>query len=49
MAREWRRAIDLMLARKDVDATRVAYVGHSFSAGVGAKLAGVEKRIRHSF
>lgn len=46
MAREWRRALDILLARKDADATRVAYVGHSFSAGVGAKLAGVEKRIQ---
>jgi cephalosporin-C deacetylase-like acetyl esterase len=46
MAREWRRAIDLMLARQDVDPKRIAYVGHSFSAGVGAKLAGVEKRIQ---
>ncbi|QOY91327.1 hypothetical protein [Paludibaculum fermentans] len=46
MAREWRRALDILLLRKDVDAQRVAYVGHSFSAGVGAKLAGVEKRIQ---
>ena len=48
MAREWRRALDLLLARQDADPKRVAYVGHSFNAGVGAKLAGVEKRI-HSF
>ncbi|MGC4055866.1 MAG: hypothetical protein QM757_44205 [Paludibaculum sp.] len=46
MAREWRRALDILLARQDVDAAHVAYVGHSFSAGVGAKLAGVEKRIQ---
>ncbi|WP_321476476.1 hypothetical protein [uncultured Paludibaculum sp.] len=46
MAREWRRALDILLHRKDVDPGRVAYVGHSFSAGVGAKLAGVEKRIQ---
>ena len=48
MAREWRRALDILLLRKDVDPNRVAYVGHSFNAGVGAKLMGVEKRI-HSF
>lgn len=36
MAKEWRRAID---------PDRIAYVGHSFNAGVGAMLAGVEKRI----
>lgn len=46
MAREWRMALDILLARTDVDAARVAYIGHSFSAGVGAKLAGVEKRIQ---
>jgi hypothetical protein len=44
-AKEWRIAIDLMLAGQNVDPQRIAYVGHSFSAGVGAMLAGVEKRI----
>ncbi len=46
MTREWRKALDVLLLRKDVDPQRVAYVGHSFSAGVGARLAGVEKRIQ---
>ncbi|MFN7919126.1 MAG: hypothetical protein U0Q16_03460 [Bryobacteraceae bacterium] len=46
MAREWRRALDLLLARTDTDSRRVAYVGHSFNAGVGAQLAAVEKRIQ---
>ncbi|MCW5980361.1 MAG: hypothetical protein KIT09_19925 [Bryobacteraceae bacterium] len=45
MATDWRRGLDLLLARRDVDAKRVAYVGHSFSAAVGAKLSAVEKRI----
>lgn len=45
MVTDWRRGLDLLLLRKDVDAERVAYVGHSFSAAVGAKLAAVEKRI----
>jgi dienelactone hydrolase len=40
-----RRGLDLLLARKDVDAKRVAYVGHSFHAGTGAILAGVEPRL----
>ena len=40
-----RRGVDLLLARGDVDPRRLAYVGHSFSAHVGAILAGVEKRI----
>ncbi|MDA0206806.1 MAG: hypothetical protein O3A53_13315 [Acidobacteria bacterium] len=45
MAKEWRAAIDLMLADWNIDPERIAYVGQSFSAGVGAMLAGVEKRI----
>jgi dienelactone hydrolase len=42
---DFRRGVDLLLSRRDVDPRRVAYVGHSFDAHVGAILAGVEKRI----
>lgn len=45
---EFRRAVDLLSARDDVDAGRIAYVGHSYNAAAGAILARVEKRI-HSF
>src|SRR5215831_2748739 len=41
-----RRGIDLLLARKDVDAKRVAYVGHSYGAQWGAILAAVDRRMR---
>jgi pimeloyl-ACP methyl ester carboxylesterase len=37
--------VDLLLRRRDVDPRRLAYVGHSFNAHVGAILAAVEKRI----
>jgi dienelactone hydrolase len=40
-----RRAIDLLLLRHDVDRRRIAYVGHSWSAHVGAILAGVDTRV----
>jgi len=40
-----RRGVDLLYGRPDVDRKRIAYVGHSFSAHVGAILAGVETRI----
>ena len=41
-----RRGIDLLLARKDVDAKRLAYVGHSYGAQWGAILAAVDRRMR---
>jgi dienelactone hydrolase len=42
---DFRRGIDLLAARGDVDPKRIAYVGHSFDAHVGGLLVGVEKRI----
>jgi dienelactone hydrolase len=42
---DMRRGVDLLIGRADVDRHRIAYVGHSFSAHVGAILAGVEIRI----
>jgi dienelactone hydrolase len=41
-----RRGADLLLARSDVDAKRIAYVGHSCDATAGGFLSGVDKRIR---
>jgi dienelactone hydrolase len=41
-----RRGVDLLLSRKDVDSKRVAYVGHSYNAVVGAILSGVERRFK---
>src|SRR5438034_2064438 len=33
---DMRRGVDLLLARRDVDPRRIAYVGHSYNANVGA-------------
>jgi dienelactone hydrolase len=41
-----RRQIDLLVKRKDIDAKRIAFVGLSFGAHVGALLVPVESRIR---
>src|SRR5437016_5658675 len=41
---DMRRGVDLLLARRDVDPKRIAYVGHSYDAVVGAILSGVERR-----
>ncbi len=41
-----RRGIDLLLARPDVDAKRLGYIGHSYGAQWGAVLTAVDRRIR---
>jgi cephalosporin-C deacetylase-like acetyl esterase len=41
-----RRAVDVLLARGDVDPKRIAFVGHSFGATWGGVLAGVDKRFK---
>ena len=41
-----RRALDLLLARTDVDPKRIAYVGHSYGAQWGAVLAAIDKRMK---
>ena len=43
---DMRRGADLLLARKDVDPRRLAYVGHSYNATVGAFLGGLDKRFQ---
>jgi dienelactone hydrolase len=44
--RELRRAVDLLLARADVDPARIAFVGHSMGAMHGANLTAVDRRIK---
>ena len=43
---DMRRGVDILLARKDVDAKRLAFVGHSYNASVGAILSGVDRRFK---
>lgn len=43
---DMRRGVDLLIARKDVDPKRIAYVGHSYNATVGGFLAGLERRFK---
>ncbi len=44
-ALNFRRAIDLLATRPEVDGRRIAYVGHSCGALFGGILAGVEDRV----
>lgn len=41
-----RRGVDVLLARSEVDPKRIAFVGHSYNAGVGALLSGVDRRFK---
>lgn len=43
---DMRRGADLLLARPEVDPRRLAYVGHSTNATVGAILSGVDRRFK---
>lgn len=43
---EARRAIDLLLAQKEVDRKRVAYVGHDYGSMYGGVMSGVERRVK---
>jgi dienelactone hydrolase len=43
---DWRRGVDLLLSRKDVDPKRLAYVGRSYGGAMGGLLAGIEKRVK---
>ena len=43
---DMRRGADLLLVRKDLDPTRLAYVGHSYNATVGGFLSGIDKRFK---
>src|SRR6266404_9609313 len=43
---DMRRGVDVLLARRDVDPKRLAFVGHSYNAGVGALLSGVDRRFK---
>jgi uncharacterized protein len=40
------RAVDLLVARPDVDASRLGYVGISYGGAMGALFVGIERRLR---
>lgn len=46
MVVDMRRAVDLLLARGDVDRNRIGYVGHSYGSMLGSVLTAVDKRIK---
>lgn len=42
---DWRRGIDVLAARSDVDMERIAFVGHSYGGTIAAIMAAVEPRL----
>ena len=42
---DFRRGVDLLVTRTEIDPKRLAFVGHSYNAHTGGILAAVEKRI----
>lgn len=43
---ELQRAVDLLVARPDVDANRIGYVGISYGGAMGALFVGIERRLK---
>jgi dienelactone hydrolase len=41
-----RRAVDLLVARPDVDASRLGYIGFSYGGAMGALFVGIEHRLK---
>jgi predicted esterase len=40
------RAVDLLVARRDVDPDRIAYLGYSYGGAMGGLFAGIERRLQ---
>jgi predicted esterase len=46
LMKDLRRAVDVLLARGDVDAARIGFIGYSYGAMMGAQFVGVENRLK---
>ena len=46
LMQDLQRAVDVLLARSDVDPARLAYVGGSYGGAMGALFAGIEPRLK---
>jgi cephalosporin-C deacetylase-like acetyl esterase len=43
---DMQRGVDLLLRRRDIDRKRIAFVGHSYNAAIGALLSGLDRRFK---
>jgi dienelactone hydrolase len=46
LMQDLQRAVDVLLARSDVDRARLAYVGGSYGGAMGSLFAGIERRLK---
>jgi hypothetical protein len=46
LIKDLQRAVDVLRARPNVDATRIAYVGVSYGGAMGALFVGIERRLK---
>jgi dienelactone hydrolase len=46
LMRDLQRAVDVLLARADIDSLRLAYIGGSYGGAMGALFAGIEHRLK---
>ena len=46
LVQDLQRAVDVLIARDDVDPSRIAYVGGSYGGAMGALFAGIERRLK---
>ncbi len=46
LIRDLQRAVDVLVARGDVDAARIGYIGGSYGGAMGALFVGIERRLR---
>lgn len=46
LMKDLQRAVDVLVARRDVDASRIGYVGGSYGGAMGALFVGLERRLR---
>lgn len=46
LIKDLQRAVDVLRARPNVDATRIAYLGISYGGSMGALFVGIEKRLK---
>lgn len=46
LIKDLQRAVDILLARPDVDPARIGFIGYSYGAMIGVQFVGIERRLK---